>query len=133
MDGEKQLITGYQNYIELSSQIELYRIIIHVHCILESRNSDKLPSSTEQLVLAYYCAFGVTKDTDRFVLENRVVSNHQILSNVKTKLTKKELLVKYKRGLKVCKALDFKISDNATSFVICKIKAKSLITLEEHV
>lgn len=134
MDERKpNLIAGYQNSIELSTQIELYRVIIYIHCILESKNSKKFPSDTQRLVLAYYCALGVSKSVDDFILKSRVVSNRQILANIKTKLTINGLLVKHRKGLKVCDVLDFKISDNLTSFIICKIKAKELITIEEDV
>lgn len=130
MDATK--ITGYKTEVEVNNQIEVYRMIIKLHSVLIGHNNKKIPSITQEKILAYYCAFGINKQTEEYLIQNKIVSNMQILRNAKSQLHKKGLIRKVKRQMRVVDVLDFSLNKN-TSFVIAKVVAKENINLESDV
>lgn len=117
-------IKGYESRLVLSNQVELFKKIIITHLMLENI---KLGVSAIN-ILSYYCSFGITKDCENFILDNKIVSSKQILANLKTFLHRKKLIYKHKYGFAVCEDLNFEVN-KGVSFMIIKLKAEEIINL----
>ena len=120
-------IQGYESKLLLPNQLALFKKIILIHLIL----SDIKLSISAINVLTYYCTFGFSSETENFILKEEIVSNMQILYNIKNELKKAKLIEADKRNLKVCKELNFKIKD-LMSYMILKFKAQEEVIIKNE-
>ena len=117
-------IQGYESKLLLPNQLALFKKIILIHLIL----SDIKLSISAINVLTYYCVFGFNSETENFILQEEIVSNIQILYNLKNELKKAGLIKSEKRDLRVCKELNFRIKD-LMSYMIIKFKAQEEVVI----
>lgn len=73
------------------TKVDQYKFLISLMCLM---NNIKL-SETNITVLAYLVHYGVSDETDQFIMDSGIFDDKQLLRNAKTRLFKKGFL---KRG-----------------------------------
>lgn len=126
---ELEQINKYAKLVEVKNQIQMYRVIIRFHAFLFNINL----SITQETILCYLHCYGINEDCYRFILENKVVSNPQMLYNAITKLTKLKLVEKKGKKKKVVvDILKNKSLTEYSAFISIKLKYENQIELKQH-
>ncbi len=110
-------ITGDKIKKECKDVDDIWMNIIKIYTLL---NNIQLPISEEK-ILSYFCQYGINKECEKLIIKDRVVSKKQILSNLKTSLLKKNLIIKIaSKDYDVIPELRFTILNNSY-FLILKL------------
>ena len=88
-------IVGDKKTVVCKNDYEIWILIIRLYGLLNNIQV----SISEEKILAYFCLWGITKKTEDKILKDYVVSNRQILSNLKTSLLKKNFYSSYQTSI----------------------------------